>query len=168
MMRLYHGSNVGIEKVNLDLCQPYKDFGQGFYMTDIEKQAVDMALRTSRILREGHPIVTVFDFDEDSAVKAKLKIKRFESTTREWAMFIINNRDRKNPRPFHDYDIVMGPVADDNIAAQLYDFRNGDISVDTLVHRLKFAKTSTQFFFHTPRALQYLQRLWTYDVPSTL
>ena len=37
MITLYHGSNVKIEAIRLDLCSPYKDFGQGFYLTDIEE-----------------------------------------------------------------------------------------------------------------------------------
>lgn len=48
-MRLYHGSNVVIESINLAMCRPYKDFGKGFYLTDIEEQAKQMAKRVSRI-----------------------------------------------------------------------------------------------------------------------
>ena len=38
-MRLYHGSNIAIGNINLAMCRPYKDFGRGFYLTDIEEQA---------------------------------------------------------------------------------------------------------------------------------
>ena len=38
-MRLYHGSNISIDNINLAMCRPYKDFRQGFYLTDIEEQA---------------------------------------------------------------------------------------------------------------------------------
>ena len=34
-MRLYHGSNIVIDSINLAMCRPYKDFGRGFYLTDI-------------------------------------------------------------------------------------------------------------------------------------
>ena len=27
-MRLYHGSNIAIDNINLAMCRPYKDFGQ--------------------------------------------------------------------------------------------------------------------------------------------
>ncbi|MCD7737075.1 MAG: DUF3990 domain-containing protein [Lachnospiraceae bacterium] len=54
-MILYHGSNVEIEKIDLDLCRPYKDFGRGFYLTTIESQAGKMALRTSKIYG-GKPV----------------------------------------------------------------------------------------------------------------
>ena len=55
-MKLYHGSNVVIDSINLALCRPYKDFGRGFYMTDIEEQAEKMAIRVSRIYG-GTPIL---------------------------------------------------------------------------------------------------------------
>lgn len=30
-MKLYHGTNLDIEKIELSKCRPYKDFGTGFY-----------------------------------------------------------------------------------------------------------------------------------------
>ena len=63
-MILYHGSNVIIDKIDLALCHPYKDFGRGFYLTDIESQAEDMAIRRVRIAGKGMPQVTAFEFDE--------------------------------------------------------------------------------------------------------
>ncbi|MBQ7078992.1 MAG: DUF3990 domain-containing protein [Fibrobacter sp.] len=34
-MILYHGSNCEIEKIDLAMCRPFKDFGQAFYLTTI-------------------------------------------------------------------------------------------------------------------------------------
>lgn len=48
-MRLYHGSNIVIDSINLAMCRPYKDFGKGFYLTDIKEQAENMAVRVSKI-----------------------------------------------------------------------------------------------------------------------
>ena len=48
-MRLYHGSNIVIDNINLAMCRPHKDFGQEFYLTDMEEQAEKMAIRVSRI-----------------------------------------------------------------------------------------------------------------------
>ena len=50
-MKLYHGSNTIIEQIDLSKCKPYKDFGQGFYLTAIREQAEQMARRTSCIFR---------------------------------------------------------------------------------------------------------------------
>ena len=49
-MKLYHGSNIVIEHINLAMCRPFKDFGKGFYLTDIKEQAEKMAKRVSNIL----------------------------------------------------------------------------------------------------------------------
>ena len=43
MITLYHGSNIFIEKIDLAQCNPYKDFGQAFYLTEDRKQAVEIA-----------------------------------------------------------------------------------------------------------------------------
>lgn len=48
-MRLYHGSNMMIENIDLSKCKPYKDFGRGFYLTEIKEQAEKMAGRTATI-----------------------------------------------------------------------------------------------------------------------
>ena len=38
-MILYHGSNTDIKEINLAMCRPYKDFGRGFYLTEMKEQA---------------------------------------------------------------------------------------------------------------------------------
>ena len=43
-MRLYHGSNCGIDVIDLAKSEPFKDFGKGFYLSDNEAQAMDMAI----------------------------------------------------------------------------------------------------------------------------
>ena len=42
-MILFHGSNTDIKSINLAMCRPYKDFGRGFYLTEIKDQALKMA-----------------------------------------------------------------------------------------------------------------------------
>lgn len=73
MITLYHGSNVEIETIQLSLCSPNKDFGRGFYLTDIEGQALQMARRRVRIAGEGKPIVSAYAF-----MKACFKITIYE------------------------------------------------------------------------------------------
>ena len=75
-MILYHGSNVAIENIDLAKCRPYKDFGKGFYLTDIPRQAERMAARTAKIFG-GEPILTSFEFDLDSAVNESFEDKSF-------------------------------------------------------------------------------------------
>ena len=58
-MKLYHGSNIIIEQIDLSKCKPFKDFGQGFYLTEIRVQAEQMARRTSATYG-GEAVVTEF------------------------------------------------------------------------------------------------------------
>ena len=115
-MILYHGTNCSIDKIDLDKCRPYKDFGKGFYLTTIREQAEKMAHRVARIYG-GEPTVNVYEFD---GIPTDLKVKRFESPTQDWAMFVIRNRNADtdpDPNPSYDhnfdhrYDIVVGPVS---------------------------------------------------------
>lgn len=44
-MKLYHGTNVDFDRIDVTKSKAYKDFGQGFYLTDIRTQAEDWAIR---------------------------------------------------------------------------------------------------------------------------
>ena len=151
-MKLYHGSNVVIEKIDLSKCRPYKDFGQGFYLTEISGQAEKMAQRTS-VIYGGEPIVNEFEFDE-KALK-NLSVKMFQ----EWALFVMSNRSRENVQPTHCFDLVIGPVADDTIATLFRNFNDGIIDLQMLVNGLKYKKVSSQYLFHSEEAIKYLHRI---------
>lgn len=155
-MKLYHGSNTVIERIELSKCKPFKDFGKGFYLTEIREQAEQMAKRTFAIYG-GEPVVTEFKFDE-TALNA-LVVKTFEEPGEEWALFIMANRDRNKVHPIHCYDIVIGPVADDTIATLFRNFDDGIIDLQMLVNGLKYKKVSSQYLFHSAEAIKYLQRI---------
>lgn len=63
-MTLYHGINLDIQSIDLTLCRPYKDFGKGFYTTELLEQAQKMANRVARIYG-GIPVVNVYEIPED-------------------------------------------------------------------------------------------------------
>ena len=173
-MRLYHGSNIAIDNINLAMCRPYKDFGQGFYLTDIEKQAEKMAIRVARIYGEK-PIVNIYEIDDDFKDFKDfkdLKIKDFGiQTTEEWARFVMNNRSRvftdiKNVLCNKDnkYDIVIGPVADDNMALLFRQYENEIIDFETLVKGMIYKETSSQYSFHTEKSVKLLRKVMSKDV----
>lgn len=155
-MKLYHGSNTIIEQIDLSRCKPYKDFGQGFYLTEIREQAEQMARRTSAIYG-GEPVVTEFEFDE-TALNV-LSVKMFEEPSEEWALFVMANRSRNHIQPTHGFDIVIGPVADDTIATLFRNFDDGIIDLPMLVNGLKYKKVSSQYLFHSVEAIKYLCRI---------
>lgn len=165
-MRLYHGSNLVIDSINLAMCRPYKDFGKGFYLTDIAEQAKQMAERVSKIYG-GTPIVNTFEIQDDFRKMSDVEIKDFGAqTTEEWAKFVMNNRNRafedvKNALCNKDnkYDIVIGPVADDNMALLFRQYENEIIDFDTLLKGMIYKKTSSQYSFHTERSIRLLRKV---------
>lgn len=165
-MKLYHGSNIVIDSINLAMCRPYKDFGQGFYLTDIEEQAEKMATRVSKIYG-GFPVVNIYEIDDDFRELSDLRIKDFGAhTTEEWAKFIMNNRNRtftdeKSLLCNRDnkYDIVIGPVADDNMALLFRQYENEIIDFSTLLKGMIYRKTSSQYSFHTEKSIKLLRKV---------
>lgn len=156
MITLYHGSNVEIETINLDKCSPYKDFGKGFYLTDIKEQAKQMAVRRTRIAGEGKPTVTAYSFDERLLENSSLQVKLFDTLSKEWALFILANR-KGWMQPV--YDIVIGPIADDGVVFQLERYMHRLITLDTLVEELTYRKLNRQYFFGTELSISKLQKL---------
>ena len=67
------------------------------------------------------------------------------------------NRSKESQQPTHSYDIVIGPVADDDIAQLFRNFNDGYINLAMLVEGLKYKKVSSQYFFHTEAATKYLK-----------
>lgn len=88
-MILYHGSNMPIDDIDFKKCRPYKDFGQGFYCTEIKEQAELMAKRVSNIYG-GTPHVTVFQLNEDVYKADSLNVKRFDKQKATKTIKIIN------------------------------------------------------------------------------
>lgn len=158
MLELYHGSNLTIEHIDLALCKPYKDFGKGFYLTDILQQALDMADRRVRVAGTGSPAVTKYLFDEKLLDNGSLRVLSFDKPSKEWAKFILANRDRKT-QFVHDYDVVVGPIADDGVAFQLQKYKDGGITLDELVDELTYKHLNRQYFFGTEKAISLLQRV---------
>lgn len=163
-MILYHGSNLDIQKIELSKCRPNKDFGQGFYLTTIKEQAIRMAQRVSRMFGRN-AVLNVYEFDDSILERNELNIRKFDSPSIEWAKFVITNRNAsrlKNPQEDNNidnrFDVVIGPIADDDLALLFRQFTDGAISVETLVEEMKFKKLTNQYSFHTENALEYLTK----------
>ena len=127
---IYHGSNVVVNNPQIIVSGFYKDFGFGFYCTNIEKQVKKWALS-----KRGNSIVSVFDYQpaED------LKILSFPVMTDEWLDFVVACRRGTK----HDYDIVEGPMADDQIWDYVEDFMEGNITREAFWARAVWNRNRT-------------------------
>ena len=163
-MRLYHGSNTAFREIDLSFCRPNKDFGCGFYLTPDRVAADRMALRTVRRF-DGRPYVMTFEFD-DSILK-DVPVKRFVPSE-EWAMFVMANRRLDTPAEDHNrdnrYGLVVGPVANDDLALLFRQFALGLVTVEMMVREMRYKKLTVQYSFHTPAALAALSFVGVDDV----
>lgn len=156
-MILYHGTNTDCDRIDFRKCKPNKDFGRGFYLTDIKQQAIEMAVRRTSFEEKGSPVVQEYEFDESLLSSKDLKVKIFKGISNEWAEFFIVNRKAKGKR-VHDFDIVIGPIADDSVVFQINLFMLHFITIEELVKRLEYKKLNSQYFFGTEKAIAKLKR----------
>lgn len=140
---IYHGSNVLVEAPVIRASGFYKDFGFGFYCTRIENQAIRWALT-----KRGEHIVSRYDFKPDASVKTLL----FDKMTDEWLDFVASCRLGVR----HDYDIVEGPMADDQIWDYVEDYIAGAISREAFWELAKYKYPTHQIVFCTEKALSTL------------
>lgn len=156
-MTLYHGTNADIESIDLAKGIRYKDFGQGFYLTPDRQTAVRMAQKKARLFG-GTPTLITYEMD-DAALQSDLSVKVFpERACVEWFLFVDANRDRKNVEPVHNYDIVIGPIANDGVVLQLTNYREGIYTPEQAAHLLQDKYLDQQYFFGTERALSFLHK----------
>ena len=158
-MILYHGSNQAIERIDLAKGRRAKDFGKGFYLNPSRGNALEWAAKVVDREESGEPVITAYEFDEACLTDGTIKVKIFEEYSLEWVDFIIANRHNRTNQNLHDYDIVVGPIADDDVGTQLFRFDRGYIDKDVLVEKLKSKKPQfIQYFFSSEAAVSYLSK----------
>lgn len=158
-MILYHGTTVEIKEIDLQKSKPNKDFGKGFYLSADREQAVAMAEYKAMQI-DATPIVNAFEFDEKNLESAFLKVRIFKEYDKEWADFIFANRNNPSSECVHDYDVVIGPIANDRVGMQIRKYMEQEIDLPTFIERLKYMKGITiQYYFGTERAISLLKKV---------
>ncbi|MDR0231364.1 MAG: DUF3990 domain-containing protein [Dysgonamonadaceae bacterium] len=155
-MIVYHGSYIKIIKIDLSKCEPRKDFGKGFYVTNILKQAEIWAERIGKKYAQKG-IVTEFIFYENAFIDGVHRVLRFERYDEKWLDFVTLNRRLDSPIPAHDYDIVEGPVADDRISREIDNYIAGKISREKFLNMLRREEKTHQICFCTADSLLMLE-----------
>lgn len=148
---LYHGSNIKVEKPEILVMGFYKDFGYGFYCTNLEKQARKWALT-----KRGDSIVSVYRFCKNET----LKTLSFPEMSEAWLDFVIDCRRGIK----HDFDIVEGPMADDQIWDYVEDLMDGTITREAFWVLAKFKHPTHQIVFCTPKALETIRFERSYEL----
>ena len=140
---VYHGSNVEVAVPRILQNGFYKDFGYGFYCTNYEKQAKRWAMT-----KKGESVINRYEYE----LCMDLKILSFDNMTDEWLDFVAKCRMGIE----HNYDIVEGPMADDQIWNFVEGFIDGRIPRKAFWELVKFKYPTHQIVFCTEEALKTL------------
>jgi hypothetical protein len=157
-MQVFHGGYKEIIEIDLSRSRDNRDFGKGFYVTNIRSQAEYWATRIGRI-HNTKGVVTEFTFYENAFTHWDLKVLRFDGYTENWLDFVVINRNPQSPIPAHDYDIVEGPVANDNVADRINDYLDNLVSKPDFLKELSYHKPTHQICFCTLKSLQMIEPL---------
>ena len=140
---VYHGSNVEVAVPRILQNGFYKDFGYGFYCTNYEKQA-----KRWEMTKKGESVINRYEYE----LCMDLKILSFDNMTDEWLDFVAKCRMGIE----HNYDIVEGPMADDQIWNFVEGFIDGRIPRKAFWELVKFNYPTHQIVFCTEEALKTL------------
>lgn len=141
-MIIYHGGDIAIEKPEIRIGKYTKDFGNGFYCTEIKEQVIKWAKRYKT------PVVSIFEYENNNSLNSK----NFEEMTDEWLDFIVDCRNKVE----YNYDIVIGAMANDQIYNYIADFISGTITREQFWALSKFKYPTHQINFCSEQALQCL------------
>lgn len=140
-MIVYHGSTLCVDSPLVGVCRDNLDFGKGFYVTDIQKQAATWANRVAAI-NKNEPYLNSYELDID-IVRHRFQILKFETYNREWLDFILANRSGK--QLCGKYDMIEGGIANDRVFNTIELYFTGLISKGEALKRLSFEKPNRQF-----------------------
>lgn len=149
---LYHGSNQAVEKPKILPIVRALDFGAGFYMTSDYDQAARWAAITVKRRAKGKPSVSVFSLEQNKF--EDLKILSFDSPCADWLRFISMHRSDVYINDI--YDVIIGPVADDNTMPVINLYLRGDYTEEEAIKRLLPQRLKNQYVFKTSTALELL------------
>jgi len=144
-MNVYHGSFIKIEKPDLSKGREKVDFGKGFYVTE------DMEMAKKWSCNKKDHFINQYYLNLNGLKTIKL------SLTPDWLHFIASNRGYNSFRyNISEYDVIIGPTADDKMFDTLDRYFKGDISADKAIQYLNLAKLSDQIALKTQKAISNL------------
>lgn len=151
-MFLYHGSNIQVKEPHILERLRALDFGAGFYTISNLEQAKKWAKVVTKRRQIGEPTISFYSFQKNDS--DGIKILKFDSPSGDWLDFVVANR--KGLPGFMEYDLVIGPVANDTTLPVIDDYADGKYTKDEAIGRLLPQNLTDQYAFLTTKALSLL------------
>ncbi|MDE6237136.1 MAG: DUF3990 domain-containing protein [Muribaculaceae bacterium] len=140
VIEVYH---AGTDRIEHPLCRKGRknlDFGQGFYVTDIYDQAMNLA-KARAIERKASAKLNIYHLHKDEFLRDGkcLVLNQYDD---EWLDFIVHCRAGKDI--WKSYDYVEGGVADDRVINTVNLYIQGFISKESALKNLQYLKPNNQ------------------------
>jgi len=155
-MKLYHGTNIRFEHVKILVPNRALDFGAGFYVTRDREQAAGWARTVVKRSETGTPLLNIYEFDENAA--AGLSVLKFEKPNKEWLDFVCRNRLENTAG--HDYDLIIGPIANDRTMHVLNAYmaaKDKDLYAPVALSEIRADRLTDQYVFKSGKSLSFLK-----------
>ena len=160
-MTVFHGSICEVRSPDLSRSKKYIDFGPGFYVTDIRKQAERWARRKAARFG-GTPIVSAYSLGDDWSA---YRIKSFPEASKGWLDFVCDCRNGLTP--YQSYDIISGKVANDKVYQAIDMYRRGIWDEQRTLKEIAYYEDSRQIVINNPAAIsQLLSFTESYEVAA--
>jgi len=159
-MKIFHGTNVVIKQPKIINRFKTLDFGEGFYTTENEDQAKDFAVKVyERREPKLSPVVNCYEFNEtfDS-----FSVLEFDVPNEGWLDFVIARR--KGLALEINYDLIIGPVANDDVFGTIILYEAGQLDKESAIKRFKVKKLYNQVVFCNESVLKNLVFVKSYNV----
>ena len=159
-MNVFHGTNIVIEHPQIINRFKTLDFGEGFYTTENENQARDFAVKVcERRNSTLDPVVNCYEFNEDFN---KFSVLKFDTPNEDWLDFVVEQR--KGITPNKKYDLIIGPVANDDVFGTIILYESGQLDKESAIKRFKVKKLYNQVVFCNETVLKNLIFIKSYNV----
>lgn len=161
---LYHGSVSIAEHPLVHVGRKDLDFGQGFYLTEIEQQAISWAhTLQGRSKTRRTAYVNVYEMDDEDTVREEYKWKSFPAYDRDWLDFIVASR--RGQMPWKDWDVIDGGIANDSVIDTIDAYISGLINAETALGGLTYHKPNHQVCILNQQIVEkHLRHIRTYTV----
>ena len=147
---LFHGGTEIVARPEFRDSGRFRDFGRAFYLTSSKYQAERWAKIQCGRRNVTRGVVNEYvcvDFERMPA----MKVKRFSGANKEWLEAVI--ACRKGQDAFTGFDVVIGPVADDNVYQTIRLFELGTYTCEEALKRLLTERLYDQIALKSEAAL---------------
>ena len=156
-MIVFHGSTDVVK--NPDVNHSYRplDFGKGFYITTVEKQAKKWSRRKAELANKKNGIINCYTMSDNWN---DFGVKTFDDDLNEWIDFVCACRD--GSLDYKKYDIIFGKVADDKVFRVVDMFHQGIWDKERALKEIKVYDTYDQIAFINQEAIDSLLEFDSY------